>query len=119
MAESLRETLGIAKEYPDLKKIDGTTNVIDEIGRTSLKIASLIHEYTRPSLGGKSVSSLINLILFNGDRLVGRAVETQISGNMKSRIKEYQDLCNDLQKKFERRLVMGIKDEQLGKHNPQ
>jgi ABC-type amino acid transport system permease subunit len=62
LAESLRETLGIAKEYPDLLVVEGTTNVIEEIGRTSLKIASLIHEYTKLSLPGKLVSLFLNLI---------------------------------------------------------
>jgi hypothetical protein len=53
LVESLREMLGIAKEYPDLLLIKGTTNVIEEIGRTSLRVASLIHEYTRQTFISK------------------------------------------------------------------
>jgi hypothetical protein len=53
LAESLREMLGVAKEYPDLLFIGGTTNVTEEIGRTSLKVTSLIYEYTRPSFISK------------------------------------------------------------------
>lgn len=48
--------LGVAKEVVDLPNIEGTTDVIEEIGRTSLKVASLIHEYTTmPSFLGKLV----------------------------------------------------------------
>lgn len=106
----------MAKEYPDLKKINGATNVIDEIGRTSLKIASLIHEYTRLSFGRKSVSSSINVILLNGECLVGRAATFQMTDDMKSHIGQYQKICDDLQKKFDRRVVMEIMDTQRSTH---
>lgn len=46
LAESLREMIGVAQECPDLSTIPGTTNVIDDIGRTCLNVASLIQEYT-------------------------------------------------------------------------
>ena len=61
LAESLQEMLGVAQAHPNLLVIEGTTNVIEEIGRTSLKIASLIHEYTRLPFISKlmSFSSLI------------------------------------------------------------
>ena len=43
--------LGIAQECPDLKKIAGTTDVIEEMNRVCLSVASLIQEYTGPSAG--------------------------------------------------------------------
>jgi hypothetical protein len=45
--------LGVAREFPGVLLIKDTTNVIEEIGRTSLKVASLIHEYTKPQFIGK------------------------------------------------------------------
>jgi len=55
LAESLREMVGIAAECPDLLRIHGTTNVIEEIGRVSLQIALLIDECAKLSLMGQSV----------------------------------------------------------------
>ncbi|KAF9480554.1 hypothetical protein BDN70DRAFT_856548, partial [Pholiota conissans] len=87
LAESLREMLGIATQCLDLKVIEGTTNVIEEIGRTSLKITSLVHEYTR--LG-----------------FMRRAVTLQLSDNMKTRITQYQKSCDGLREKFKIRLIL-------------
>lgn len=121
LAENLRETLGIAKEYPDLLKVEGTTNVIEEIGRTSVKVASLIHEYTRLPFAGELVLSLVNLILSNGFSLIARVAKFQLSDDMKSRIEQCQKICNDLKQKFDRRVNMDtnhqlglIKNDQLG-----
>jgi hypothetical protein len=121
LAENLRETLGVAKEKPDLLMIEGTDDVIEEIGRTSLKIASLIREYTGLRFAGKSVASLVNLILFNGRCFVGRVMKYQISSDMQSRIAECQKSCDELKVKFDRRMNMDtncqlkiIKDGQLG-----
>ena len=52
--------LGLAKECPDLLLIEGTTNVIEEIGRASLKVTSLIHEYTKPEFISRSIPLLID-----------------------------------------------------------
>ncbi|KAF7976885.1 hypothetical protein HWV62_5427 [Athelia sp. TMB] len=54
LAEHLREMVGAASTCPNLLEIEGTSNVIDEIGRTSLDTALLIHEYTDPSVKGKA-----------------------------------------------------------------
>ena len=43
--------LGIAQECPDLMKIAGTTNVIEEMSDVCLKVESLIREYTDSSAG--------------------------------------------------------------------
>jgi hypothetical protein len=47
LAEGLREMIGAANKVRDLLVIEGTTNVIEEIGRLSLQAASLIDEYTK------------------------------------------------------------------------
>src|SRR5437879_777069 len=47
LADTLREMLGTANMIPDLPVIPNTTNVIKEISRQSLQVASLIHEYTK------------------------------------------------------------------------
>jgi len=52
LAESLREMVGVAAEYPDLQFIHGTTNVIEEIGHLSLQIALLVDECAQLSLIG-------------------------------------------------------------------
>ncbi|KAF8169539.1 hypothetical protein BJ912DRAFT_1067147 [Pholiota molesta] len=88
LAESLREMLGVAKEYPGLLLIEGTTNVTEEIGRTSLKVTSLIYEYTRPSF-------------------IRRVLNSQLSDDMKSRIAQCQKSCDDLKQKFDRRINIG------------
>lgn len=58
LTESLREMLGIAATFPQLLIVKGTTDVIEEIGQVSLRVASLIDEYTRHSfLGQPSLST--------------------------------------------------------------
>ena len=52
--------LGLAKECPDLLLIEGTTNVIEEIGRASLKVSSLIHEYTKPAFIGRLMDAIVH-----------------------------------------------------------
>lgn len=103
LAESLREVLGVAKEFPNLLLIAGTTNVIEEIGRTSLKVASLIHEYTKRSFTGGSMSVLVDPISYNDARSVGRILKTQ-SSDIKTRITQCQKSLDDLKQKFDRRL---------------
>jgi len=53
IAENLREMLDAANAFPGLPELASTTNVINEIGRLSLQIASLIHEYTKAPYLGK------------------------------------------------------------------
>ena len=55
--------LGVAQAHPNLLVIKGPA-VIEETGRTSLKIASVIHEYTRLPFISKLMSSLIDPVLF-------------------------------------------------------
>lgn len=52
LAETLRETLAIANQVPDLMVIPDSTNVIEQIGRQSLRAAALIGEYTKSCKAG-------------------------------------------------------------------
>lgn len=53
LVEVLREMAGAAAARPNLGEIRGTVNIIEEIGRTSLDAALLIHRYADPSIRGK------------------------------------------------------------------
>ena len=55
LAGTLREMLATANMIPDLPVIPNTTDVIVGISRQSLRVASLIHEYTKLSLAGDSL----------------------------------------------------------------
>ena len=55
LADTLREMLATANMVPGLSVVPNTTNVIEDIGRQSLRVASLIHEYTKLSLAGSSL----------------------------------------------------------------
>ena len=54
--------VGVAKKCHDIQVIDGTTNVIEEIGRVALEVASLVDEYTKISFIGKISWSRLWLI---------------------------------------------------------
>ena len=53
--------LATANMIPDLPVISNTTDVIVEISRQSLRVASLIHEYTKLSLSGDSLLYSVKL----------------------------------------------------------
>ena len=53
--------LATANMIPDLPAIPNTTDVIVDISRQSLRVASLIHEYTKLSLTGDSLLYLAKL----------------------------------------------------------
>ena len=53
LSGTLREMLAIANMIPDLPVIPDTTDVIVDISRQSLRVASLIHEYTKSSFPGE------------------------------------------------------------------
>ena len=59
LAESLREMVGVASACPDLRKVKGTANVIEDIGHASMQVASLIDEYTKyRNLAGRRIPLL-------------------------------------------------------------
>lgn len=55
LAQGLQETLAFANQCPDLLQIKGTTNVIEDIGRSILDVASLIDEYAKYPFTGMSI----------------------------------------------------------------
>jgi len=61
LAGALREMLATANMIPDLRVLPDTTDVIVDISRQSLRVASLIHEYTKLSLPGDSLLYPVNL----------------------------------------------------------
>ena len=54
LVDSLCEMAGAASSCPDLKKIEGTTDVAEEIGKASLEAAILVHDYISPSIRGQA-----------------------------------------------------------------
>jgi predicted RNase H-like nuclease (RuvC/YqgF family) len=53
LAESLREMVALANSCPDLLRIAQSTDVIKEMGRTVVEVASVIDEYASPSFWGE------------------------------------------------------------------
>ncbi|KDR77543.1 hypothetical protein GALMADRAFT_407344 [Galerina marginata CBS 339.88] len=99
LARTLQEMLATANTVPDLPVIPNTINVIEEISRQSLQVASLIHEYTKLPWAA-------------------RTAKIQLPGGLKSRIDGCRDSCAALKDKFYSRLhidtnaqVKGIKTE--------
>jgi hypothetical protein len=58
LAESLYEMMGVAARCVNISRIDGTMDVVVEIGTVSLEVASLVDEYTGHSFVGKLISAL-------------------------------------------------------------
>ncbi|KAF7975428.1 hypothetical protein HWV62_9551 [Athelia sp. TMB] len=92
LVETLREMIGAASSVPDLENIEGTTNVIDEIGRTSLEAAKLVHDYFLPSIGRKP-------------SFIAR-VAKHAPSSMSFRIAQCQQQCTELIQKLDRRVAM-------------
>jgi hypothetical protein len=65
LASTLREMLGTANAIPHLPVIENTTNVIEEISRQSLQVASLIHEYTKLPWAGNLMSLIFDPLTIN------------------------------------------------------
>ena len=104
LAGTLREMLGTANAIPSLLVIPNTTNVIEEISRQSLQVASLIHEYTKLPWAGNSVAVLLSLLQSNDGLFVGRTIRIQIPGDLKSRIDVCRKDCTTLKEGFHSRL---------------
>ena len=126
LAGILREMLANANMIPDLLVISNATNVIIDISRQSLRVASIIHEYTKLSLAGDALLILLNSSLefvFFAERTA------KIQGSdLKSRIDKCQKECTTLKDSFHSRLNLdtnfqtkgisqtlnAIKDDKLG-----
>ncbi|KAF7978074.1 hypothetical protein HWV62_1723 [Athelia sp. TMB] len=94
LVETLREMARVASSVPDLRKIEGTTDVIEEIGKASFEASKLVHDYVLPSVKGKS-------------SIVARLI-THAPSSMSFRIAQCQQKCLDLTKKLDRRLLIDI-----------
>ena len=95
----------MAQECPDLKKIPGTKNVIEEMNRVCLLVASLIQEYTDSSTGEWKSAYLCVLPDLNYRKVV-RTIKYQMTNDMKSRINQYQMMCDVLKDKFNTRVAI-------------
>jgi hypothetical protein len=101
LASTLREMLGTANAIPDLPAVQNTTNVIEEISRQSLQVASLIHEYTKSPWAGNLIPLLPHPVKF----IVLFIVRTiKIQGDLKSRIEGCKASCDALMAKLSRRI---------------
>ena len=57
LSDTLKEMLFVAKAVPDLFIVEGTENVINEIGKVAMEVATLMSEYMESSsLASKSSS---------------------------------------------------------------
>jgi hypothetical protein len=104
LASTLREMLGTAYAIPDLPEIPNTTSVIDEIGRQSLQVASLIHEYTKLPWAGNYVPLLLGSVNSNNVAFVVRTLKIQIPNGLKSRIAGCQKNCAYLKDRLSNRI---------------
>ena len=90
--------LATANMIPDLLVIPDTTDVIVDISRQSLRVASLIHEYTKLSLPGDSLlypfKRQVLTIIFSE-----RTIKIK-GGDLKSRIDTCQKDCASLKERF-------------------
>jgi hypothetical protein len=96
--------LATANMVAGLPVIPNTTNVIEEISRQSLEVASLIHEYTKLSRTGNSTPLLLDPVKYNDGLFVGRIFNNQIPGGLKSRIDVCRKSCAALKDGFYSRL---------------
>lgn len=94
--------LATANAVPDLPVIPNTTNVIEEISRQSLEVASLIHEYTKLPLAGNLILLLLDPV--DDDSFVARTVKNQIPDDLKSRVDVCRKSCVALKDGFYSRL---------------
>jgi hypothetical protein len=115
-----------ANAVPDLPVIQNANNVIEEISRQSLQVASLIYEYTKLPWAGNLIPLLLHPGKFNDGFFAVRTVKIQ--GDLKSRIEQCRASCAALMAALSRRInvdtntrakkigqtVEAIKDDQLG-----
>jgi uncharacterized membrane protein len=90
--------LATANMIPDLPVIPNTSDVIVDISRQSLRVVSLIHEYTKFSLAGDLLLFPVKLQVYQLF-FTGRTVRIQ-SGDLKSRIDTCQKDCASLKDSF-------------------
>ena len=112
LADSLREMFGIANTCRNLPIIGGTINVIEAMGRACLQVASLIHEYTKLSLVGELLYRIRTLVPLSNCAISlqdGLSI-FQLLKDIQPRIAQCQTCCDDLTKKFDRRVNIGTNE---------
>ena len=102
LSGTLREMLATANDVPELRVIPNTTNVLEQIGRQSLQVASLIHEYTKLPWEGNLIP-LLDPVKSDNDWFVARTV---MPHDLKSRIDVCGKRCATLKDLFDRRLQL-------------
>ena len=58
LSDSLKEMLHVARKIPNLFVVEGTENIIEEIGKAVLEVATLMSEYVESSSFASKSSSL-------------------------------------------------------------
>ncbi|KAF7978596.1 hypothetical protein HWV62_45320 [Athelia sp. TMB] len=92
LVDSLCEMAGAASACPDLKKIEGTSDVAEELGKASLEAAIIVHDYANPSVRGHA-------------KFLARIFAHQ-SSDISSRIADSQTRCEGLTKKLMHRVAI-------------
>lgn len=115
LVESLREMAGAASSCPHLRRINGTTDVIKEIGKVSLEVAMLVHDYVNPSIRGHT--KFLGLCYFSlytypyiALMQIGQLARTvaHTLTDISSRIASSQKRCKELTEKFDRRVLLDV-----------
>ena len=64
LSDTLKEMLLVARTTPNLFVVEGTENIIEEIGKAAMEVATLMSEYVESSsLASKSSSLAICTLL--------------------------------------------------------
>ena len=58
LSDTLKEMLLVARTTPNLFVVEGTENIIEEIGKATLEVANLMSEYVESSSLASKSSSL-------------------------------------------------------------
>ena len=65
LSDTLKEMLLVARTTPNLFVVEGTENIIEEIGKAAMEVATLMSEYVESSsLASKSSSLAIGTLIF-------------------------------------------------------
>ena len=64
LSDTLKEMLLVARTIPNLFVVEGTENIIEEIGKAAMEVATLMSEYVESSsLAGESSSLAVCTLL--------------------------------------------------------
>ena len=101
LGDGLRETVAVANERPDLRMIEWSADIIKEMSRAALKVASLIDAYpSQLKYWPWYISVIINLSV---NSFSGRMMSA-LSSDIANSIQQCQKRTNNLMTKFSLRL---------------